>query len=105
MAEIKRVLFLCTGNSARSQMAEALLRHIGGAQFDVFSAGTSPRASVHRLAIDTLRRNHVPTDGLRPKALSTFAGLLRTSSCTSPPSRFECAADGVRSKVADGSAT
>jgi protein-tyrosine-phosphatase len=74
MGETTRVLFLCTGNSARSQMAEALLRHIGGGHFDVFSAGTTPRASVHPQAIETLRRNHVPIDGLRPKAVSTFAG-------------------------------
>ncbi len=74
MAELKRILFLCTGNSARSQMAEALLRHIGGEHFEVFSAGTNPRTSVDPRAIETLRRNHVPTDGLRPKELSAFAG-------------------------------
>jgi protein-tyrosine-phosphatase len=74
MSETTRVLFLCTGNSARSQMAEALLRHIGGGHFDVFSAGTTPRANVHRQALETLRRNHVPTEGLRPKGVSTFAG-------------------------------
>jgi arsenate reductase (thioredoxin) len=48
-----RVLFVCTGNSARSQMAEALLRHIGGAWFDVASAGTEPKG-VHPLTIATL---------------------------------------------------
>ncbi len=73
MSEIKRILFLCTGNSARSQMAEALLRHIGGGHFEVFSAGTNPRAIVHPQAIETLRHNHVPTTGLNPKAVSTFA--------------------------------
>lgn len=74
MDKLKRVLFLCTGNSARSQMAEALLRHLGESQYDVFSAGTHPRQAVHRQAIETLRRYKVPTDGLSPKDVSTFAG-------------------------------
>jgi protein-tyrosine-phosphatase len=52
----------------------ALLRHIGGEHFQVFSAGTNPRASVHPAAIETLRRNKVPTDGLRPKDVATFSG-------------------------------
>jgi protein-tyrosine-phosphatase len=70
----KRVLFLCTGNSARSQIAEALLRHVAADGFDAFSAGTEPRQDVHSGALDVLRRNHVPTSGLRPKHFSTFEG-------------------------------
>ncbi len=71
---LKRVLFLCTGNSARSQMAEALLRHVAGGRFEVFSAGTTPRESVHPEAIETLQRKSVPVDGLTPKDVATFAG-------------------------------
>jgi protein-tyrosine-phosphatase len=70
----KRVLFLCTGNSARSQMAEALLRHIGAGRFTVFSAGTSPRSQVHPDAIQTLSRNNISSDGLVPKDVATFSG-------------------------------
>jgi protein-tyrosine-phosphatase len=70
----KRVLFLCTGNSARSQIAEALLRHVAPDRFEPFSAGTEPRRDVHSAAIDVLRRNHVPANGLRPKHFSTFDG-------------------------------
>jgi protein-tyrosine-phosphatase len=70
----KRVLFLCTGNSARSQMAESILRQIGADRFDVFSAGTDPRAAVHADALDTLTRHGMPTEGLTPKPVSAFEG-------------------------------
>jgi protein-tyrosine-phosphatase len=73
-SRVKRVLFLCTGNSARSQMAEALMRQLGEGRFDVVSAGTHPRAAVHPQALDTLARRQVNSDGLRPKDVSTFAG-------------------------------
>jgi ArsR family transcriptional regulator, arsenate/arsenite/antimonite-responsive transcriptional repressor / arsenate reductase (thioredoxin) len=70
----KRVLFLCTGNSARSQMAEALLRHIGKGRFAAFSAGTSPRPQVHPDAIQTLTHHDIPSEGLVPKNVATFSG-------------------------------
>jgi len=74
MGEKKRVLFLCNGNSARSQMAEAFLRHVGGQHFEVFSAGADPAIGVHPQALETLRRNRVPADGLATKHVSNFAG-------------------------------
>jgi arsenate reductase len=67
------VLFLCTGNSARSIMAEALLRHRGGERFRGFSAGTHPKGAVHPLALEVLRRNQVPADNLRSKSVDEFA--------------------------------
>jgi arsenate reductase len=66
-----RVLFLCTHNSARSQIAEALLRQIGGADFAVSSAGTEA-TRVHPLAIRVLEEQGVPTDGLYSKSMDQF---------------------------------
>lgn len=69
----RSVLFLCTGNSARSQMAEALLRHKTGDKFDVFSAGTQPEV-VDSRAIDTLKQFEIDTHYLVSKGIDTFAG-------------------------------
>ncbi|MFC6635671.1 arsenate reductase ArsC [Microbulbifer taiwanensis] len=68
----KRVLFLCVGNSARSQMGEALLRHQAGEHFEVYSAGTAPE-DVDPRAIEALDKQGVSTAGLYSKPIEVFA--------------------------------
>lgn len=71
-----RVLFLCTGNSCRSQMAEALLRHLAGARFEALSAGTEPK-EIHPLTLAALDEIGVPTAGLRSKNLREYLGTMQ----------------------------
>jgi arsenate reductase len=66
------VLFLCTGNSARSVLGESLLNHWGRGTFRAYSAGSFPKGAVNRLALDLLRRLNLPTEGLRSKSWDEF---------------------------------
>ncbi len=73
MAERKmNVLFLCTGNSARSVLAEVLLNGMAPARFKAYSAGSQPKGVVHPFAIELLEKNRLPTAGLRSKSWSEF---------------------------------
>jgi protein-tyrosine-phosphatase len=67
------VLFLCTGNSARSILAEALVNHWGRGKFVGHSAGSSPKGKVHPIALELLRHMKMPTDGMRSKSWDEFA--------------------------------
>lgn len=69
---VLNVLFLCTGNSARSILAESILRHDGRGRFASFSAGTQPKGAVHPMALKTLERLGYPTDDLRSKPWDEF---------------------------------
>lgn len=70
---VKNVLFLCTGNSARSILAEALLNSRGAGRYRGFSAGSHPKGEVHPLALETLRRHHVAQGEPRSKSWDEFA--------------------------------
>lgn len=70
---VYNVLFLCTGNSARSVLAESILRKDGRGRFRSFSAGSTPKGAVHPLALRTLQSMDYPIDGMRSKSWLEFA--------------------------------
>ena len=71
--KVYNVLFLCTGNSARSILAEALIGHWGKGRFKGHSAGSFPKGEVHPIALDLLENLHLPTRGLCSKSWNEFA--------------------------------
>jgi protein-tyrosine-phosphatase len=70
---IYNVLFLCTGNWARSILGEAVLNHAGNGRFRGFSAGSTPKGQTHPMTLNILHEAGIPTDGLRSKSWEEFA--------------------------------
>jgi arsenate reductase len=74
MQKKQNVLFLCTGNSCRSQMAEGLLRHLAGERFEALSAGLEPGNEVHPLAIKVMEEIGIDISCQKPKAVDVYLG-------------------------------
>ena len=70
---VYNVLFICTGNSARSILAESLVDHWGGGRFKGYSAGSFPKGAVHPYALDLLQSLQLPSEGMRSKRWDEFA--------------------------------
>ena len=72
MKDRYNILFLCTANSARSILAEALANHVGHGRLHAYSAGSQPSGRVQPMALEVLQRVGIPTDGLRSKSWDEF---------------------------------
>lgn len=72
MPSTPTILFLCTGNACRSQMAEAWLRHLGGERFTALSGGSKPAGFIHPIALDAMKRLGVSLEGQRSKTWNEF---------------------------------
>jgi protein-tyrosine-phosphatase len=96
------VLFLCTGNSARSSLAEALINRWGQGKFKGFSAGSHPKGEVHPLALELLQSRGLPTKELRSRAgMNSLNPVHRISTsslrfATTPPARYVRTGPGSR---------
>jgi len=71
-SRVYTVLFLCTGNSARSILAEAVMNHVGQGRFKAYSAGSTPKGNVHPMTLDALRKVGISIEGLRSKGWDEF---------------------------------
>jgi arsenate reductase (thioredoxin) len=76
MPDRRGLIVLCTGNSCRSQMAEAFLRHYAGDRHDVYSAGTEPAARIHPLTVQVMEEAGFQLSGQRPKGISEYLGRV-----------------------------
>lgn len=94
---VYNVLFLCTGNSARSILGEAILNHVGQGRFQAYSAGSTPRGSVHPMTLETLTKVGIPAHGLRSKAWDEFAAPNAPKMDSSSRSATTLPAKSVRS--------
>lgn len=72
----QKVIFLCTQNSARSQMAEGLLKHLAGDRIEAYSAGISPTDEIHPCAVEAMREIGVDISDQHPKGLKTYMGKM-----------------------------
>jgi hypothetical protein len=75
----QKVLFLCTQNSARSQMAEGFLRHLAGDRFEVMSAGICPTAEIHPCAVEAMSEVGIDISEQYPKGLKTYLGFPKAA--------------------------
>ena len=80
---VYNVLFRCTGNSARSILAESILNKLGAGAIRAYSAGSFPKREVHSLALALLKQADLPTEGLRSKSWDKFAAPVAPPRCPS----------------------